>query len=340
MTVSIGLLQPQEVPAFCALFQRVFSVSLTPALRQWKYEQGPRLGSVSLVARDASGALVGHAGALIFPGTYQGRILPMAQVCDVMVEAEARGGLDAGGTYGRLMQALQHELARRHPGVLAYGFAGIRPYKLGARMGLYRAVQECRMGFLEDLPPAGGSEAAAVSAAVASVQRVWGTTAPWAWAAQRADWDHPAFARLWARWGVRGECPRVQRTPAYLQWRYATHPQHRYQPWLLRRWGRAQGWVVTRDLPDGSRCLVDSLLPAGLSPVQAAQAVQRSLSAPASVPNRAHSYPVPSPRVSSWDIRTDVSARLEPIMACEVLVDRWHSDQVTPQFQPGDTDVF
>jgi hypothetical protein len=94
--------------------------------------------------------------------------------------------------------------------------------------------------------------------------------------------------------------------------------------------------VVTRDLPDGSRCLVDSLLPAGLSPVQAAQAVQRSLSAPA----RTHSHPVPSPRVSSWDIRTDVSARLEPIMACEVLVDRWHSDQGTPQFQPGDTDVF
>jgi hypothetical protein len=44
--------------------------------------------------------------------------------------------------------------------------------------------------------------------------------------------------------------------------------------------------------------------------------------------------------VSSWDIRTGVSARLEPIMACEVLVNRWHSDQVTPQFQPGDTDVF
>jgi hypothetical protein len=245
MTVSIGPLQPQEVPSFCALFQRVFSVSLTPALRQWKYEQGPRLGSVSLVARDASGALVGHAGALIFPGTYQGRILPMAQVCDVMVEAEARGGLDAGGTYGRLMQALQHELARRHPGVLAYGFAGIRPYKLGARMGLYRAVQECRMGFLEDLPPAGGSEAAAVSAAMASLQRAWGTTAPWTWAAQRAEWDHPAFARLWARWGVRSECPRVHRTPAYLQWRYATHPQHRYQPWLLRRWAQASGRIPT-----------------------------------------------------------------------------------------------
>ena len=135
MTVSIGPLQPQEVPAFCTLFQRVFSVSLTPDLRQWKYEQGPRLGSVSLVARDASGALVGHAGALIFPGTYQGRMLPMAQVCDVMVEVEARGGLDAGGTYGRLMQALQHELARRHPGVLAYGFAALCAITTAMRIG-------------------------------------------------------------------------------------------------------------------------------------------------------------------------------------------------------------
>ena len=108
MSVYIGPLQSQEISALCALFQRVFSVSLTPEVRQWKYEKGPRLGSVSLVARNGDGALVGHAGALIFPGTHQGRTLPMAQVCDVMVEAEARGGLDAGGTYGRLMQALQH----------------------------------------------------------------------------------------------------------------------------------------------------------------------------------------------------------------------------------------
>ena len=337
MTVSIGPLQPQEVPAFCALFQRVFSVSITPALRQWKYQQGPRLGSVSLVARDAVGALVGHAGALVFPGTYRGGTLPMAQVCDVMVEPGARGGLDAGGTYGRLMQALQHELAARHPGVLAYGFAGIRPYKLGARMGLYRAVQECRMGFLEDLPAAGYGEAASAYAAMAYVRKtVWGTTAPWIWAAQRTEWDHPSFSRLWARWGRFGEVPRVQRTPAYLQWRYATHPQHRYQPWLLRRWGHAQGWVVTRELPDASHCLVDSLLPASLSPVQAAQAVQRSLASPRCAP----AHDTPPSRVCSWAIHTDTSARLEPVMACEVRVDRWHSDQVTLQFQPGDTDVF
>jgi hypothetical protein len=314
MTVSIGPLQAQEEPAFCQLFQRVFSAGITPELRDWKYAQGPRLGSVSLVARHESGALVGHVGALVFPGVCQGQAMPMAQVCDVMVEAGARGGLDASGTYGRLMQALQAELAHRHPGVFAYGFAGIRPYKLGARMGLYRAVQECRMGFWE------------------------GPTPPWCWgwAAQPVAWGHPAFGQLWARWGDCGEAPRVQRSPAYLHWRYATHPQHRYQPWLLRRWGQAKGWVITREMPQGEHCLVDSLLPQGMGAALASRSVSQGLAAHR--PSQA--APAPPPRLCSWDLSTEASARLEPIMGCEVWVSGWHSDRVRPRFQPGDTDVF
>lgn len=314
MTDSIGPLQPAEVPDFCALFQRVFSVPLTPALREWKYVLGPRLGSISLVARGEAGALVGHAGALIFPGLWAGRTLPMAQVCDVMVDASARGGVDHGGVYGRLMAALQAELARTHPGAFAYGFAGIRPYKLGARMGLYRAVQPCRMGTLAFTEPSRT-----------------GLSAPWSLSATPVSANHPAFGSLWARLGPRGAAPAVARTPAYLNWRYAMHPVHRYQPWLLRRWGRTLGWVITRPMPDGSLCLVDSLLPAGLGARQAAACVAGAL---------ARAEPSPAVRVGSWAIETEESARLEPIMGCEVRVDRWHSDHLVPRFQPGDTDVF
>jgi hypothetical protein len=323
MSFSIGPLQPGEVPAFCALFQRVFSVSVTPEWRHWKYEQGPRLGHVSLVARDATGALVGHAGALVFPGVVQGRPLPMAQVCDVMVDPAVRGGVDHGGVYGRLMAELQRELARAHPGVFAYGFAGIRPYKLGARMGLYRAVQPCRLGVLD------------FKLGVSAAPRLpfW---PPWAWSAQPVAWSQPALGRLWQRLGAAASAPRVQRTPEYLQWRYAGHPTTRYQAWLLRRWGRAQGWLATSTLPDGICCVVDSLLPAGLKLQTAAGVLARGLQA---------AGPVTAPegsalRIGSWDIVTEASARLEPVMGCEVRVDRWHSDQVTPRFQPGDTDVF
>ena len=325
MTVTIGPLQPPEVPALCELFQRVFSVTLTPEVRHWKYEQGPRLGSVSLVARDATGALLGHVGALVFPGVCQGRPLPMAQVCDVMVAPSARGGVDAGGVYGRLMAALQAELAQAYPGVFAYGFAGIRPYKLGARMGLYRAVQPCRMGFYsaQGLPaqPGEPGKAAAATAPSRQARRQW--PAPWAMAARPLTWDAPALGRLWQLLGPRSAGPLVQRTPAYLQRRYAGHPQHRYQAWALRRWGLTQGWVVTRSLPDGSLCIVDSLLPNAVTARNLAALLARTEAS-----------------MGSWDIETEASARLEPIMGCEVRVDRWHSDRVNPHFQPGDTDVF
>lgn len=326
MTTSIGPLQSSEVPAFCALFRRVFSVDVTPEWRHWKYAQGPRLGCFSLVARDPEGALVGHVGALVFPGVAQGRALPMAQVCDVMVDPAARGGVDHGGTYGCLMAELQRELARAYTGVFAYGFAGIRPYKLGARMGLYRAVQPCRMGVLDFKP---GVDAPAGT----KLRQPW---QPWEWSVQPVAWTHPSLGRLWDRLGATRAAPCVQRTSAYLHWRYAAHPTHRYQVWLLRRWGIARGWVATRTFPDGVCCLVDSLLPDGLSADRAAALIARGLHAAG-----ADTSPILAPaRIGSWDIVTEASARLEPIMACEVKVDRWHSDQLTPRFQPADTDVF
>lgn len=325
MTLSIGPLRADEALAFCALFQRVFGVHLPAETRHWKYAEGPRLGSVSMVARDAQGALRGHVGALVFPGLSAGRSLPMAQVCDVMVDPEARGGVDHGGVYGRLMAELRRELAQVYPGAFAYGFAGIRPYKLGARMGLYRAVQPCRMGVLEFQPAARKSHFERL--------RLGG---PWAWSARPVSWSHPALGRLWQRLGPASSGPRVQRTPAYLQWRYAAHPHHTYQAWVLQRWGNAQGWLATRQMPDGSLCLVDSLLPAGMTARYAAAIVAPAASASVTL-TAAYSGTL---NISSWDVSTESSALLEPIMGCEVRVDRWHSDHLKPHFHPGDTDVF
>lgn len=319
MTLAVGPLQAHEVPAFCALFQRVFSVPMSATQRDWKYVQGPRLGSVSLVAREPDGTLRGHVGALVFPGLLQGWPLPMAQVCDVMVDAGARGGMEAGSVYGRLMATLQAELAQAHPGVLAYGFAGIRPYRLGERMGLYRGGQPCRLGLLRDV----AAQAGALPPPSPGLR-------PWQLSARRVAWAHPALGRLWARLGAAGPAPRVARTPAYLHWRYASHPVHRYQAWLLQRWARAQGWVISRALPDGTVCLVDQLLPADITPEQAAAAVAA----------QGAGLPGAGPGVGSWWIHTAVSARLEPVIGGEVIVDARQPPRPLPRFQPGDTDVF
>ena len=344
MTFSVGPLRPQEVPALCELFQRVFGAPLPLQVQRWKYVLGPRLASHSIVARDPSGALLGHAGALVFPGLQAGRPLPMAQVCDVMVDSTARGGLELQGVYGRLMAALQADLARTHPGVLAYGFAGVRPYKLGARMGLYRAVQPCRMGRVADLPKpqgAGGSPPGG-QGEVPTPLPWWRRPSSGRWPAgsvmaQAVGWEHPDLARLWARLAPTLRHPLVQRTPAYLSWRYAGHPVWRYQLWMLRRaWSRPLGWVVTREMPDGSLCIVDALLPPEVDDLTTARALADAMM-DAQASQATQGAP---PDLCGWWVQTEAAARLEPIMGCEVRVDRWHSDHLPLRFQPGDTDVF
>lgn len=306
----VGELSSDEIPLVCALFHAVFGVTTTPAQWAWKYAQGPRLGSVNIVARDAHGALVGHAGASVFAGGTSGQPLAMAQVCDVMVAKSARGGVESSTVYHRLIEALQRALRERFSSPYAYGFAGVRPFKLGHRMGFYREVHLCRPGYLADMshhaPPR------------------W-------WSVQPMPWNHTRLDQLWSAWAAgNNNSPKVARSGAYLHWRYATHPVHSYQLWVVKRLWQDKGWFITRTLPNGEVCVVDALLPAHAHAAILTHALAQAM-------ERAGADRTP---LFAWYLQTPASVHVEPVVGSEVKVSHWHTALANPVFHPGDTDVF
>ncbi len=307
MQIDILELPADRTPQACELFSAVFGHAVTPAQWHWKYQQGPRLGSLNLVARDADGRLVGHAGATVFAGSLRGRTLPLAQVCDIMVLPDARGGLGQQGTYPRLIEALRLQLQARFAGVLAYGFPGTRPFRLGERIGFYRRFYDIHESTLDRAAPSGWLQP---------------------WSVVLADWTAAALDRAWSRLGTSQSGPLVARTADYLAWRYRDHPQHGYRLWACRRWWREAGWLVTRTLPDGSECVVDALLPAPTDAPAALAALQRTLTTPAAA----------APTIRTWLPLSQPAAT--PIVATEFRVQDWHADWPAPTFQPGDTDVY
>lgn len=306
MSFTISELSPADIPQACELFQRVFGHPVTPAQWLWKYTAGPRLGSLNWVARDQSGTLVGHAGATIFAGTAHDAAISMAQVCDVMVDKGARGGFNASTVYPQLMRVLQASIADRFSQPYAYGFSGLRPYKLGHRLGLYQERQHCRPGYF-----------------VPQKTFDWRTSL---WAISQSAWSPRTLDALWARHRQTQTSPTVQRTSAYLAWRYRDHPSHRYQLWVLSRLGFDQGWLITREMPNGHTCIIDALLPPNAAVQTLVQKLYTALN--------------PSRPLYAWFLENKDTPTPEPIIASEVLLGTWQTQHPAPQFQPGDTDVF
>lgn len=319
MSFEILELPQEEIDAACGLFSGVYGHPIDPAQWRWKYLSGPRLGQVNMAARSPEGQWVGHAGAIVFPGVFQGRAMPMAQVCDIMVERRARGGLSREGVYPRLVAALREALRSRFPGVYAYGFPGERPFRLGERIGFYRRLCQCREARIPlDAPAAGGA---------------------WAWSARPVDRDGTRTAgaalpalesldRAWSRLGPRQPAPMVARTGAWLAWRYGEHPSNAYRLWTLRRWLAEAGWLVTRRMPDGAHCVVDALLPRRSDAPAACSALRAALARESAGPAV----------LSTW---LDMPGAADtPIVGTEFLAEDWHTDLPAPVFQPGDTDVY
>jgi len=310
MSPAIVELDANDIPEVCELFQKVFGHAISPELWRWKYTQGPRLGSINLVARAATGQLLGHVGASIFPGTVQRAALSMAQVCDVMVRSSARGGLAASDVYPRLIKTLQGTLAARFVSPYAYGFAGVRPYKLGSRLGFYRELQQCRPGYF-----------------VQSGAADWGRAL---WRAREIEWNFPRLDRIWARYKAQLTRPTVSRTGAYLGWRYLTHPTNSYRLWLLTHLSRDRGLFITRTMPNGEICIIDALIPDFVNPSRLIAALDVALTTSATE----------SPPIFAWFLPPGHNQLVEPVIGSEVRVNHWHTRYPNPRFQPGDTDVY
>ncbi len=309
MNPVIAELDPADINKACQLFKNVFGQTVTATAWYWKYAHGPRLGAVNLVARSTDGELLGHAGASVFAGTAGGEPLSMAQVCDVMVLDSARGGLAADNVYPRLIKALQQTLSMRFTSPYAYGFAGVRPFKLGARMGFYRELQRCRPGYF-----------------VEPAKRTFDGKL---WRAREIPWDLSRLDRIWLRRASGLTRPTVLRTAAYLAWRYRDHPSNSYRLWVLTHLMRDRGWLITRTLPDGEICVVDSLIPEAADPTRLVAALATAIASSSSA----------VPPIHAWFLPSDPSQGV-PIMGSQVLVDRWHTEELMPRFQPGDTDVY
>lgn len=320
MKLYVEPLKNADIPQACQLFSKVFGQSTSPEYWVWKYQQGPRLAGLNLIMRNPEGQLIGHVGASVFAGKTQGRSLPMAQLSDVMVDPAARGSFDSQGVYAQLMRGMQQALQMQFPGVFSYGFVGIRPYRLGSRMGLYKSQHECRAGILPAEQPKGWRD--------------------WFCSAQPINWseaiEHKLFERVWQSSAPRIERPTLVRSSDYMWWRYSQHPKHTYQLWVIRSWGLIQGWVVTRSMTSG-QCTVIDVSPAQPGALAQADnlvvllAVGRALQA---------QQPLTPITLSTWSIQTPESQWLEPVIGVEFRVGEWHTLPHTPLFVPGDTDVY
>lgn len=310
MKFDITALSHDETTEARELFSSVFDHLIRAEQWDWKYAQGPRLGSINLVARTPAGELIGHIGCVLFQGVFKGQPLVFAQACDVMVSRHVRGGLDAHGVYPQLVKALQQALRERAGEVFAYGFPGLRPFKLGERMGFYRRLYPVHSTRFDQ----GNTEGLELRMA---------TIVP-------ADWNRDRLDAIWKRLGSRQKTPMLARTGAYLLWRYAVHPERSYRLWIFKRFWKDVGWLVTSSMPNHEEVIIDSLLPPHISIDAACHLLwQRLKAGPQSVTAIIH-----------WLGPCSQSTQANGIIAGELQVGLWHTHFPDPRFQPGDTDVF
>lgn len=222
----------------CALFARVFNHPIEPSAWRWKYHDPSLQGCVNVVLEQA-GAIVGHAGAVILPGVLHGHPVSIAQVCDVMLAPELRGGAGPSGAYATFMNGFIASMQRRLPDGMYYGFPGTRPFRLGERLGFYR-----------------GTGPIIAHSCLAAMRRLS------AWRLVPLAWDDVRVDRLWSDVGNQRECGLV-RDRRFLDWRYARNPLRTYRLIGVRGGLRLRGWVVVSPSPDGL-LVVDQLLPKGL----------------------------------------------------------------------------
>lgn len=332
---------PQDVPGVCHLFETVFHQSMSLSHWDWKYQQAPGSERLSVVVeRVATSEIVGHMGMIIVPGLRAGQPLRMGQICDVMLHPQVRAGIGPHGMYQRMHSALRSlahapSTVARAP-LFMYGFPGTRPAVLGERVGLYRRMQICTE-YVSSLPVHDGKGWSAF----------WARNNPWrlqalpqppvqqAWSDTVLDGVWQRHLKLIAAQPQLDAAPRIVKNAAYLRWRYLHHPMQQqsvgqalpYTLWLLRRMGFAPiGWLITRR--DPHPVVVDSCLPP--EPGWAEAALQA----------------LPAPRATSaagwisWLAQANAQAVQTPIRAVEALGQPFHPDWPSPQFQPGDTDVF
>ena len=349
------------------LFHEVFGHEVSAAHWAWKYGPGADAQALHWVAVGPEGPdrPWGHVGARVMPGWWRGQPLRLAHLTDVMVHPRLRGNLQPDTVYARLMRTMAQSLMANEgqAPLLAWGFPGLTPARLGARMGLYRPLQRIALHHVQ----AGAPEprrAPAFSIGRRQTCRV-----------QAQDWDAAWLDRIWHGHAATSPATSpsiptqpagpqhlsVQKDAAYCLWRYRDHPAGHYRLWRVQGpWWRPLGWLITRSEPQP--LVVDTLLPwpwrTGTAWSQVLQALAR-----ASGTAQWTTWNVPDPALTPFETETSLIVPVE-FRAAELAgggPSAWTaasqagaataqppalSSRVVPAsiqppwFQPGDTDVF
>lgn len=347
-----GLDGDNDLQGLCQLFSDVFGQPMDTSQWRWKYMQAPGSQHYHAVAAHAhTGQLLGHMGVIILPGVRGGQPIRMAHATDLMVSPLARTGLGPDSVYRHIMHTVRERALDAGPDaapLFMYGFPGQRPATLAMRLGIQRRLQICTQYAL----PATNAPKGALAQWWARVGR-----RPLQAVAQPADaqsWSDAVLDPIWqrragelaaqAQTDPAGARPSLVKNAAYLRWRYLLHPQQHaagtggaplYTLWLLQRRGRPPcGWVVTRLQPQP--IVVDSCLPGG---PQAVVAALRALPLPATLAPELSLQPIETPWIS-WLRHPQAQATETPIWATAMQGAQFHENWPSPEFQPGDTDVF
>jgi hypothetical protein len=201
---------PEDVPALAAFFADRFGHPWAPEEWAWKYRALPG-ESRSLVAVDASGDLLAHAGALRLPARWRGGDSGIWTLVDFAGTTRRTGMRPALVDVGRFLLA---DLPRVGDAPWIFGFPSERHFRLGERVFGYRPLQ-----ILEelggDIPDVAGSRIETGDSC--------------------GDWAEA----VWEACNVLG----VRRSAAFLNWRYYSRP-HRYYRFYRLASGSREGLAV------------------------------------------------------------------------------------------------
>lgn len=349
--VMRGLNADDDLQGLCGLFNDVFGQPMEQSQWRWKYMQAPGSQHYHAIAANAqTGRLMGHMGVIVLPGVRGGQPIRMAHATDLMISPLARSGIGPDSVYRHIMHTVRARALDAGPDtapLFMYGFPGQRPATLAMRLGIQRRLQICTQYTLPTTAPKG-------------LWLQWWARVdrrPLQAVAQPADeqsWSDAVLDPIWqrradelaaqAQMDPAGARPSLVKNAAYLRWRYLLHPQQHaagaggaplYTLWLLRRRGQPpRGWVVTRLQPQP--IVVDSCLPGG---PQAVVAALRSLPAPATL-MPASALQTAETTWVSWLHHPQAQALETPIWATAMQGAQFYENWLSPEFQPGDTDVF
>jgi hypothetical protein len=252
--ISVRPTEAGDLPGLSALFATRFGHPLAPEEWVWKYRQLPGVAR-SLVAVDAAGGVVAHAGALRLAARWRGGQGGIWQLVDFVGRAAGRGLRPALVQLGRRLLA---DLPADGEAPWIFGFPSERHFRLGERVFGYRPLLTLPQlaGPLPEPPPRPRAEATAAPAAVPAITGGGDPgqeTGLWS-GDSCGDWAEA----VWERCEVLG----VRRSAAFLNWRYWARPHRYYRCYRLRQ-GGVEGLAVFAFVGDEAWATEIWLPPAG-----------------------------------------------------------------------------